>query len=65
MFLWQGTIRFLTSYLANGSTIQNAIKGATADIVNEEDINYDPNVLQYRTYGSGVYNTIKRNSKEK
>lgn len=54
--------KILTSYLANGSTIQNAIKGATADIVNEEDINYDPNVLQYRTYGSGVYNTIKRNS---
>lgn len=53
--------KILTNYLANGTTIQNAIKGANADIVDEEDINYDPNVLKYQTYGSGVYNTIKKN----
>lgn len=54
--------KILTNYLANGTTIQNAIKGANADIVKEEDINYDPNVLKYQTYGSGVYDTIKRSS---
>lgn len=52
--------KILTSYLADGLTVQYAIKGANADIVNEEDINYDPNVLQYKTYGSGVYNVVKR-----
>lgn len=52
--------KILTSYLAQGMTIQNSIKGANADIVDEEDINYDENVFDYQTYGSGVYNSIKR-----
>lgn len=54
--------KILTSYLADGATVQYAIRGANADIVNEEDINYDPNVLQYKTYGSGVYNVVKRST---
>lgn len=53
--------KILTSYLANGATVQNAIKGANADIKTENDIYYDPRVFNYKTYGSGVYNTIKRN----
>lgn len=54
--------KILTSYLADGATIQNAIKGANADIEEESDIWVDENIFNYQTYGSGVYNTIKRNS---
>lgn len=54
--------KILTSYLANNKTIQEAIKGANAEIVKQEDLNIDERVLKYKTYGGGVYNPIKINS---
>lgn len=54
----------LTSQLAEGATIQAAIKAANAYMKDEtlnKTYNIDNRVFKYKTYGSGVYNSIKRN----
>lgn len=53
--------KHVTAALADNATVQQAIKEAVAAIPEDPDlIVYDERVFDYKTYGSGVYNTIKR-----
>lgn len=53
--------RHLTEHLATGMTIQNAIKISNVSVLEDLPRDYDDRIFKYKTYGSGVYNPIKRN----
>ena len=53
-------MRHLTTHLAAGMTVSEAIKEANITVLDDlPDEGYDPSFRNYKTYGSGVYNPIK------
>ena len=56
-------MRHLTTHLAAGMTVSEAIKEANVTVLDDlPDKDYDTSFRNYKTYGSGVHNSIKINS---
>lgn len=68
---WTGTVdnntmttymKHLSKHLADGKTVSAAIKEANVSVLEELGENPDMSFKTYKTYGSGVYNSIKISS---